>query len=326
MNEGPRHRGDINWQQHTSTVPSGRSFYEHYEEEEGRRTPTAAASLDVFARMPELQQCLEEVVDSQRPGVPFRAMVFGCSYSGNVRALHEFFGEYGIQRVEIYVCDLTNASYLMALKRGRHINSTFWIADAANLPFPSGSIDIGVDDFLVNCAAFNKHRGIASEQARLIRPGGLLLKCYTTWESVEGTNLRRMERSSVEGEFGISLEDVISVDEELAESLGVPCVIVDRDEGVYILVTETGDLEFFRGREFWDKLHAPYFSLRARDYELGIDRNNILCHRHRQILQRNERGVERNKTGLYQVTTVEVDERGEVITLKPVGMIYQKTW
>lgn len=129
------------------------------------------ASLDLWARE------LPAGWLAARLGPVPRCLIEGCAVAGNVDTLFRFLMSQGIPRPDIHVIDLIDLAGLGRTDpRARYAQ-----ADAGDLSrlFGDGSIDLLLQDHLMNCAPFAAYDGIIGEMARLLRPGGLAVVNYT---------------------------------------------------------------------------------------------------------------------------------------------------
>lgn len=261
----------------------------------------AAEPVPGGVRFPTLRQALDAISGSADLGDAFAelsatpdCLIAGISHPRNGVALAEFLA--GLQRAStsmhaIDLCDVRAVFEGMGVTMPR---VRFRVADAADLsPFPSDSVDLVVQDGLLNCTPHEKHRAILSEAARVLRGRGRLLFNFTDSTFIRPEDVLPLEafearvgaRVPVEA-FGLA--DMVrqeNVPEALSEIVNLP-VYTGYGETYFVATRPWGHFEFFFSYEHVESL------LRSAGFKplLGVwadeqDPNGFRCRRHRMVLE-----------------------------------------
>ena len=137
--------------------------------------PNVQRSLEHFARLPELGPRLQRLA-----GSPV-ALIQGYSDPGNADALGDFLARWigcppRMQAIDLY--DLPAVYELLGFPPPAF---EFRLADASDLQghYADGSVDVLVQDFLLNCAPTALHAPILREVARILSNHGVALISFS---------------------------------------------------------------------------------------------------------------------------------------------------
>jgi SAM-dependent methyltransferase len=253
-------------------------------------TPNVERSLARFARLPELPPALAGL-----PREP-RVLLQGYADPGNAGAVGRFLNAPSGRRARVEAVDLFDLPSVYRLLGLPPPDFTYRIADASNLRgiYPDGSVDVVVQDFLLNCAPEPLHEPILREAARILSPGGFALISFSDAASVAGRE--GINEAAFHDRFGApwnceayDLGDMFppraAQQPDFAALEGM--VVADPSTGTStVVVGRNGRLEFYRDE-------AAIFGLFARvgliltgfDHERGVDSHGLHCSRRRCLLR-----------------------------------------
>lgn len=251
--------------------------------------PNVQRSLEAFARLPELGRWLRRL-----PPAP-SVLIEGYSDPGNADALRGFLrgrvdGEAQVQTIDLF--DLPAVYALLGLPTP---DIGFRVADASDLSahFADRSVDVVVQDFLLNCAPATLHAPILREVARILSARGLALISFTDRSGVRARPT--LDVAEFEERFGrpwqpeaYNLSDLFpsgSPAESPLVKLG-GCVIYEPVSETATLVTQpSGRFEFFRDAEAMHRLfQSSALVCRGVDQSEGVDAQGLRCTRYRCLL------------------------------------------
>jgi hypothetical protein len=227
-----------------------------------------------------------------------RCLIQGITSPGNGTALRRFLETFGVAKPIIHAIDIADVAGLLATMDISLPDVSFSVADAASLPtFVSGSVQILVQDHLLNCTPHGNHEAIVREAARLLDKRGFLILNF----SVDPHHATQTicTREEIEGIFGRCLSDrayclrdlTCSVDEQKKyKPLLMGRAVVLDDVGRMIVITPPhGNFEFYFPKAMLEErltrhgLRFEYISS-----ESGVDSNGITCLRYRTIVRHRE--------------------------------------
>jgi hypothetical protein len=252
--------------------------------------PTLSHSLNRFRAMPEIETALAKL-----PANPL-VLIQGYSTPGNAAALREFLGGFGQSRPRIETIDLYDLPHLYAVLDIEMPDMTYHIADASHLEsiYQDHSVDIAIQDFLLNCIPAARHEAVLREVARILKPGGLGLISFTSSETLRVDSacstekLRAEHRLEWDGQaYDISdIEKINSRSEPLDYLKGKLIYHPSTSEFIYVAMVG-GRFEFFRSREEMLSLFERCgLRLVSSDVTQGSDDHGLACTRYRCLLAR----------------------------------------
>ena len=253
--------------------------------------PNVQRSLEHFVRLPELAPRLRRL-----PGSP-TVLLQGYTDPRNAEALRCFLAGQVTGSPRLHALDLYDLPAVYGLLGFPPPDFEFHLADASDLHghFTDGSVDVVVQDFLLNCAPAALHAPILAEVERILSEQGVALISFSDRSSV--CPRPTMDPAEFARRFGrpwqpeaYNLADVFPsgalADGDL-KGLG-GSVVYDPQSGTATLTTEpTGRFEFFREAEVMLELfrQAGLVNL-AMDQSDGVDSQGLRCHRYRCLLGR----------------------------------------
>ncbi len=250
--------------------------------------PNVRRSLDHFARLPELGPRLRRL-----PGSP-SVLIQGYSDPGNAVALTQFLAGHIAGRPRLQVVDLYDLPAVYGLLGFPAPEFEYRLADASQLQdcYPDDSVDVLVQDFLLNCTPSALHAPILQEAARILSVQGVALISFSDQAGVgprptmDATEFQR--RSGVPWCPGAyNLADMFPPGTFPASTLDdlAGQVVLDPATGTSTLITGVGRFEFFRDAEVMLQLfrEAGLVNL-AMDRSEGVDSHGLNCRRYRCLL------------------------------------------
>lgn len=214
---------------------------------------------------------------ASRLGMKPRCLIQGSASAGNVDSLIRFLHDQGVPAPEIHVIDLidlTALGYADPRARYHQVNAV----DLSEL-FTDGSIDLLLQDHLLNCAPICHYDAILGEVGRILNPTGLALLHYTdpsrfptargnpmkTWLNAESSDYRL----------------------EMTDSMRQTCFsmlsaerLIETAEGFVLVTLPFGNLEHFISFEnFAARLTRANLKLEFRRTVNIIDGEGLDCQR-----------------------------------------------
>lgn len=249
-----------------------------YLEEEGSpRSPDVAASLEQIGSDPEVAPYLRALGDSPV------CLIEGISSPRNGRALRRFLEENQIPSPHIQAIDLADMRTIFEMAGDPLDGIGFQVADASALGMiEEASVDLLVQDSLLNCAPHCLHDAIMREAARVLRPGGL---GFINFTDHTGLAERRRVRHPLPGARIYGLRDLPPA---LRDGLWQGVVLLEVDHRKLTLVTAPhGNFEFYFPCDHVRALLERY-GLQPVIHRrwLGVDRHGNTCHRHLTLVRR----------------------------------------
>jgi hypothetical protein len=227
-----------------------------------------------------------------------RCLIQGITSPRNGTSLRQFLETFGVAKPIIHAIDIADVAGVLATMDMTLPDVSFSVADAASLPtFVTGSVQILVQDHLLNCTPHGNHEAIVREAARLLDKRGFLILNF----SVDPLQADQAicTREEIEGIFGRPLSDrayclrdlACSADEqEKYKPLLMGRKVVLDDLGRMIMITPPhGNFEFYFPKALLEEqltrhgLRFEYISS-----ESGVDSNGIRCLRYRTIVRHRE--------------------------------------
>lgn len=210
-------------------------------------------------------------------GMKPRCLIQGCASANNVDSLVRFLYDQGIQSPEIHVIDLLDLVGLgYADPRASHHQ-----INAANLSplFADGSVDLVVQDHLLNCAPICYYDAILSEISRVLSPAGLALLHYT-----DPSRFPRARGNALKSWLNTESSDYcLNMTEPIDQSyFSLPPAerLIETAEGVLMATLPLGNLEHFIPFErFEERLTRAHLQLEVRRTINIVDGEGLDCQR-----------------------------------------------
>jgi hypothetical protein len=221
-------------------------------------------------------------------------LIQGISCPLNGTVLREFLETQGVVAPNILAIDIANIAAVLAALNISLPDVEFSVADASRLSsFPNGSVQVLVQDHLLNCAPHAMHEGIIREAARVLDSSGFLILNFSVdpsgpekrvyklpeFETLACTPL--VERAYCLSDLGLSK---LSRDRLALIETGA-IVRLDKDRSI-VVTPPSGNFEFyFPKSELQDLLLRYGLKFIFVTSETGIDRNGFSCIRYRTIVR-----------------------------------------
>jgi SAM-dependent methyltransferase len=251
-------------------------------------TPTLAHSLNRFRQLPGIAQHVAALAK------PPLCLIEGYSTPDNADALCAFAVECGSSFPHIETVDLYDLPHLYNVLGLKMPPMRYHVADAAHLEhlYPSGSVEVVVQDFLLNCIPAAQHEPLVREAARVLKPGGLALLSFTSHEALDvasalsTADLRSRHRLKWDdqaydlAELQASNSTGRSLDFLMGRLLHHPAT----SEFIYV-AKAGGRFEFFRSKEAMFALFEQCgLTSLGFDVTQGSDDHGLQCVRYRCLL------------------------------------------
>lgn len=221
-------------------------------------------------------------------------LIQGISCPRNGTVLREFLESQGIVAPKILAIGIANIAAVLAAMKMSLPDVQFSVADASRLSsFPNGSVQLLVQDHLLNCAPHAMHEGIIREAARVLDTCGFLILNFSVDPSgpekhvSELTDFKSLswspfdERAYCLSDLGLSK----SSGDRLALIKTGAIVRLDKDRSI-VVTPPSGNFEFYFPKSKLENLllcHGLEFIFATS--ETGIDRNGFSCVRYRTIVR-----------------------------------------
>ena len=250
--------------------------------------PNVRRSLDHFARLPELGPRLRRLPAS--PSV----LIQGYSDPGNADALAQFLAGHAIAGPRLQAIDLYDLPAVYALLGFPAPAFAYRLADASNLQgvYADGSVDVLVQDFLLNCTPTALHEPILREAARILSAEGVALISFSDQAGVGPRP--KLDAAGFQRRTGVpwcagayNLADMFPAGALPAATLSELAghVVFDTATGTSTLITAAGRFEFFRDAEVMRRLFQEAGLVEiATDRSEGMDSHGLNCRRYRCLL------------------------------------------
>ena len=248
--------------------------------------PGGAQAPDLQASLGELSRIHAGLGAQGRLPSPCRCLIEGYAAPNNARCLREYLAAIGVGDVDILAVDLYDLPSVYARMGCGVPPMRFQVADARDLRgiVADHSVDLVVQDFLINCMPSGDVPAVLREVTRVLAPGGLAFVSFTDDQC---------------------MADVLAID---PEACGRPMDIRDRvltpgggvgwdlfqgrrfrdpGTGAWVFVTRPhGRLEFFSSLpQTLDALASAGLEVLGRSVSQGDDDHGLRCVRHRCILR-----------------------------------------
>jgi len=257
-------------------------------EKDDNTTPDLRTTLPHFKNIESFGESLRSL------GTNPLCLICGCSSPYNGQALKQFLSKYGISP-DIHAIDVTDFQWVFGLASIQMEDVVFKVEDAAATSYGDSSVDVVVQDFLLNCSPHRTHEAIMKEVARILSPDGIALISITDDGCVapKGHLNRPISYRQLRALSGIEYNpDAYSIREmapEMANTLINMLrgrVITSKDKEISTLVTATGNFEFFRHYNSYVRIFKSVgLKVVGHDVDISRDRQNLDCVRHRLILK-----------------------------------------
>jgi SAM-dependent methyltransferase len=248
------------------------------------RAPDLLDSLTMFAPMHG-----ELGPDGRLPD-PCRCLIEGYAAPNNALDLRNYLAAAGLSDVDILAIDLYDLTATYT-RIGREIPAMrYRMADARNLRgvVMDASIDLVIQDFLVNCVHPSDVPTLFREARRVLSPAGLALISFTDDRCMEDVELVDADGDNQLADVQKSLVACHASDQReliLGQRVKIPGC------GSWAFATRPhGRLEFFSPlAQTLAAIQCSGLEIVARSVSCGLDDHGLHCTRHRCILRR---GVE----------------------------------
>ena len=150
-------------------------YYDGRDEARDAVTPDLGMGLEQWGKISGIESRISPLGDTPL------CLLEGCSTPGNGRALKAFLSQFGIKSPRIQAVDLINIDQFYAQKGFALPDIEFFQGDASDLAslYTNSSVDLIVQDGLLNCAPFVNHEPIMREAHRILKPEGVMLSGVT---------------------------------------------------------------------------------------------------------------------------------------------------
>ena len=257
----------------------------------GDRPPDLADSLAALARAPGLAAALA--------GLPIRARCLIEGYAGpaNASALRDFLAARGHMVRSLTAVDLHDVPAAYARLGLPAPDLRFIRADACDLSphLADASVDVLVQDFLLNCVPLARAPRLLAEAARVLEPGGVAILSFT-----DDTGARRCPRftsDELASRWGLGwAPDAVHLRDLGADESRLPALLAALAGGVItrppapgcaFVTAPHGRFEFFTPLEHTvGLLDAAGLEVRLMTTETGRDDQGLVCVRHRCLALR----------------------------------------
>lgn len=256
------------------------SFLAPYLEANGHgveRSPDVAASLRQIGSDEVVTGVLRELGDAPV------CLIEGISSPRNGAALRRFLAENGVHSPSIRAIDLADMRTIFDLIGEPLEGVDFEVADASALgATPSGSVDVLLQDSLLNCAPHCLHDAILREAARVLRPGGV---AFINFTDHRGLANRFRTRHPKPGARVYGLRDLPAA---MRDGLFQDMVLLEPDPERLTLVTAPhGNFEFYFPCEYVARLFERHgLQVMLHRKWMGGDHHGNPCHRHLTMVRR----------------------------------------
>jgi len=253
-------------------------------------TPTLAHSLNRIRTIPEVNRHLAALAKEPL------CLIQGYSTPGNADALMQFIGEMNHSVPRIETVDLYDLPHLYAVLDLKMPCMTYHIADAAHLEhlYPDGSVDLVVQDFLLNCIPASRHDPLLQEVRRILKPGGFGIVSFTSNEALELSSALTTAQLQAEHNFTwdpkaydlAEMEKANPSERSLSYLTGKVIHHPANSEFIYVAAAG-GRFEFFRSRDEMVALFEKHgLHLLGFDRSTGTDDHGLSCVRYRCLFAR----------------------------------------
>lgn len=250
--------------------------------------PTFASSIDVFKDCKDNTKIFESL--SKNVSCLFQ----GYTAPDNAQALERFLCHFGIKIADVLAIDLLDLPSIYK-RLGVHVPPMRFIqGDACDLAqsVQSGSIDIVIQDFILNCLPTTFALSLFKETRRVLKPDGIALISFTDSsclsastsirEAVTRLNINWKPHASGIAEFAKNPSQL----EEISSSL-IGSTLSTEQEGHLIVVTPPeGRFEFFQPlSNTLDLIREAGLDVVNLQRSIGRDAADLLCMRNRCLLR-----------------------------------------
>jgi hypothetical protein len=250
--------------------------------------PTLSHSLDRIRLMPDLKRILGRLAKEPL------CLIQGYSTPGNADALSQFIHDYIGSYPRIETVDLYDLPHLYDVLDIEMPEMIYHIADAAHLDhlYQDGSVDLVVQDFLLNCIPASRHEPLLQEVSRILKPDGLGVISFTSSEALELSSA--LSTTQLQTGYNLTWDShaydlagmgKVNPSESSLDHL-IGKLVYHQPTSEFIYVAKTGGrFEFFRSKEEMFALFEKWgLHLLAFDTSQGSDDHGLTCVRYRCIL------------------------------------------
>jgi SAM-dependent methyltransferase len=233
------------------------------------------------------------VIDLQLANSP-RCLIQGITSPRNGTCLREFLESRGVRHPSIHAIDIANVPAVLAAMNIPFPDVHFSVADAASLSFfATSSVQILVQDHLLNCTPHETHDDVIREAARILDPRGFLILNF----SVNPGAVKRKfwDRAELEAFLGTPLKERAYCLRDLVGDFTatrgnkdvLSGTMVALGSGRSIMITPPkGNFEFYFSKaELEQRLTRYGLKFVTLSSEAGVDRNGFHCLRYRTIVR-----------------------------------------
>jgi hypothetical protein len=253
---------------------------------------------DLGISLTGLQEAGSLTTAAQRLRRPPRCLIQGITSPRNGTSLRQFLETFGVAKPIIHAIDIADVAGVLATMNMSLPDVLFSVADAASLPsFVTGSVQILVQDHLLNCTPHGNHEAIIREAARVLDKRGFLILNFSV--DPRHADQTICGREEFEGIFGRPISDhayclrdlTCNGDEQKKyKSLLMGRTLVLDDVGRMIVITPPhGNFEFYFPKTLLEERLARHgLQFEFISSESGVDSNGIRCLRYRTIVRHRE--------------------------------------
>ena len=185
-------------------------------------------------------------------------LIQGITCPRNGLSLRQFLSESGAEEPEIHGIDIMDVEAIARESGTELTHVSFAVGDAAGMhAWANGTVDVLVQDHLLNCAPHGSHEAILAEAARVLSPTGVMIFNVSVDPEAQNTRLSWCEAQRLLGtqlsDEAYCLRDIVG-DERVEElrSRFAGKLIAHGSQRRELLVTHPyGNFEFYRP---WDTI------------------------------------------------------------------------
>ena len=248
--------------------------------------PDLGMSLDAFAG-PEAKRIIQTV--GTRPC----CLIQGITCPHNGTSLHRYLTGVGVNEPMIHAIDIMDVGAVARATGFELANVAFCVGDATRLlAWADNSVQVLVQDHLVNCAPHNSHEAILREAARVLDPRGVFIMNFSVFlpeagrDAMSWSEAERLLQAPLGGE-AYSLKDIVGSSWRLEELKLLLGRVIAEDGIRQILVTDPhGNFEFYSSftalENLLSRLGLQFVFVSTSQ---AVDPQGVGCLRYRTLVQ-----------------------------------------